>query len=55
MLTVISNGMSVNNETVSNDISVYSLFLISVGIFLIHLAASKVSFSEYSFYVLVAS
>ena len=34
MLTVFRNGTSVNNETTSNDISVYFSFLInSLGIF----------------------
>ena len=52
MLAVFSKGTLVNNETKSNDISVYSSFLISsLGIFLIRSAASKVSFSEYSFCV----
>ena len=42
MLTVFSNGALVNNETASNNISVYSLFLISfLGIFLIRSAASE--------------
>ena len=52
MFTVFGNGTLVNNETASNDISVYSSFLISsLGIFLTRSAASKVYFSEYSFCV----
>ena len=52
MLTVFPNGTLVNNETTSNDISVYlSLLISSLGIFLIRSDASKVSFSEYLFCV----
>ena len=50
MLRVFRNCALVNKETTSNHISVNSSFLItSSGIFLIRSAASKVSFSEYSF------
>ena len=53
MLTVFHNGTLVNNETASNDISVYSSCLMSsLGIILIRSAASKVSFSDYLFCIL---
>ena len=52
MLTVFRNGTLVNNETTSNDISVYSSFRSSfLGIFSMRLGVSKLFFSEYSFCV----
>ena len=52
ILTFFRNGTLVNNKTASNNMNVCSSFLSSsLGIFLIRSASSKVSFSEYSFYV----
>ena len=52
MLTVFRNGTLGNNETTSNEISVYYSFLISsLGIFLIRSAARIVSYYEYWFCV----